>query len=149
MHAEAVSLDLTCNALQAPGHRITGTCDTGEALALMKEFEFELVVADLEMHPVNGVELLRRMNRNKIEIPILFVSNPSVISKVITAGMGSDALVERPFNAATLRKRVDRFLTNCHAERSEEKPKAGNGRSALKRAASIPSVRNLFIHRIS
>jgi DNA-binding response OmpR family regulator len=149
VHEEPVSLDLTCNALQAPEFRIIGTCDAREALALMRRDIFDLVLTDLEMRPINGVELLRRMNRSKIDIPVLFISGPTVIAKVIAASRGSNALVERPFTAATLRRRVVRFLANSQHDKSNPKEKPSPGGRALKGGASVPSVRNLFIHRIS
>jgi DNA-binding response OmpR family regulator len=149
VHEEQVSLDLTCSALQAPEFRITGICDAREALSLMHQDKFDLVVTDLEMRPVNGVELLRRMNRSKINIPVLFVSGPSIIAKVITAGMGPDALVARPFTAATLRRRVIKFLAICKEDKANPKQKPSPGQRSKKSGESVPSVRSLFIHRVS
>jgi len=51
--------------------------DGGEALAALRAQAADLVVTDLDMPGMNGVELIRRMQRDHPQVPVVIMSGAS------------------------------------------------------------------------
>ena len=49
---------LICGTLEDEGHRVTTTTDPKEVLALIDQHSFDLVITDLAMPRVSGMEVL-------------------------------------------------------------------------------------------
>jgi len=83
--------------------------DGEEALARMSERRYGLVISDLHMAPVDGLELVRRAKADEAlsAVPIMLISADETPENVAAAHeAGAAAYLVKPFDAETLRNRI-------------------------------------------
>lgn len=56
------------------GHQVMDASDGAEALRLLESTPFDLVVADVYMDEVDGMELLVRIQQRGLRVPVLAIS---------------------------------------------------------------------------
>ena len=100
--------------LESDGHeRVTSACDGNEALALLAENQFSLVLLDMMMPGLNGDEVLKiiKTNPNTRETPVVMISADTDIENVCRCiELGADDYLPKPFNPTILRARIDSAL---------------------------------------
>ena len=96
------------NAGAAVDHVASGT----EAdAALMTNNEFDLLILDLDLPQMSGLEVLRRMRARESRVPVLILTaNDSVEQRVKGLDLGADDYMAKPFALSELEARV-RALT--------------------------------------
>ena len=93
-------------ALAGHGYRVRTAADGDEALEVMREWTPDLVITDLSMRNMGGMELCRRIRR-KLSIPIIVLSvRGEEKPKVEALDAGADDYVTKPFNMNELLARV-------------------------------------------
>ena len=93
-------------ALTAHGYDVRVAHDGESALEMMKDWRADLVVTDLAMPNIDGVELCRRI-RQKSEIPIIVLSvRDQDKTKIEALDAGADDYVTKPFSVDELMARV-------------------------------------------
>jgi len=89
-------------------------CQNGlEAIKVLPHTRVDLIVTDLNMPDINGLELIRfvKSNRNFSHIPLIVVtteSNPRERQK--TLALGVDAYFTKPFSTTEFQKAILTFL---------------------------------------
>jgi two-component system KDP operon response regulator KdpE len=106
--------------LSAQGYSVRAACDGLEALAAMEEWPPALVVTDLKMPNMDGVELTRHV-RTKSSIPIIVLSvRGDEKTKVAALDAGADDYVTKPFGMneliARIRAALRRAIVNSDKE---------------------------------
>jgi len=100
------------------GTRIAG--DGDEALQVMKDWSPDLLITDLRMPNMDGLELCRRV-REKSLIPIIVLSvKGEERTKVEALDAGADDYVTKPFNVNELLARVRAALRRAKAKEEPE-----------------------------
>ncbi len=93
-------------ALSAQAYEVRVAHDGESALELMKDWRPDLLVTDLAMPNVDGVELCRRV-RSTSEVPIIVLSvREQERSKVEALDAGADDYVTKPFSMPELLARI-------------------------------------------
>ncbi|HUD22408.1 MAG TPA: response regulator transcription factor [Acidobacteriaceae bacterium] len=93
-------------SLQSNGHEVTVAQDGIEALARFMKSEPELVITDLAMPGMDGIELTREI-RSRSQVPIIVLSVRSQdVSKVAALDEGADDYITKPFSIQELLARV-------------------------------------------
>jgi two-component system, OmpR family, KDP operon response regulator KdpE len=93
-------------ALAGHGYNVRTASDGDEALEIMREWRPELVITDLSMPNMGGLELCRRI-RSKLAVPIIVLSvRGEEKPKVEALDAGADDYVTKPFNMNELVARV-------------------------------------------
>jgi two-component system KDP operon response regulator KdpE len=93
-------------ALAGHGYSVRTASDGDEALEIMREWRPELVITDLSMPNMGGLELCRRI-RSKMTVPIIVLSvRGEEKPKVEALDAGADDYVTKPFNINELVARV-------------------------------------------
>ena len=93
-------------ALTAHGYDVRVAQDGESALEVMKDWRADLVVTDLAMPNIDGVELCRRI-RQKSEIPIIVLSvRDQEKTKIEALDAGADDYVTKPFSVDELMARI-------------------------------------------
>lgn len=89
--------------LQVEGYNVT-TCGRGdEAIELVRRAPFDIVIVDLFMTPVSGMEILRATLAARAEtIVLMMTGNPSVASSVEALRVGAFDYIPKPFSATHL-----------------------------------------------
>jgi two-component system, OmpR family, response regulator len=98
-------------ALGREGYAVSEARHGGDALALLAERSFDLLVVDVSMPEVDGFELIRRLRAAERETPVLFLSARSdEIDRILGLELGGDDYVTKPFSTRELVTRVKVIL---------------------------------------
>ncbi|EKO39978.1 MAG: PAS domain S-box [Solidesulfovibrio magneticus str. Maddingley MBC34] len=111
---EAVSLMAASRMLEKAGHRVVAAHDGQEALKLLAEQEFDLVLMDVQMPVLDGVAAARRIRQgqagpDKATIPVIAVTAyamPGDKERFLAAGI--DDYVTKPMGFMELQAAIDR-----------------------------------------
>jgi len=108
--------------LSSQGYGIRTASDGEEALQLMKGWAPDLVVTDLRMPNVDGLELCRRIRtESRIPIIVLSVKGEETI-KVEALDAGADDYITKPFSVNELLARVRAALRRASTPEQPETP---------------------------
>jgi DNA-binding response OmpR family regulator len=92
--------------LERDGHRVEEAVDGSTALDLAAEGRFDLVLLDVMLPGIDGLEVCRRL-RDSTETPIvLLTARSGDADKVVGLDMGADDYVVKPFSPRELMARV-------------------------------------------
>jgi DNA-binding NtrC family response regulator len=122
------------SVLQMDGHTLTAVGRGDEAIDLVKRRRFDIVLVDLYMTPVTGMDVLKAtLESNKDTIVVVMTGNPSVASSIEALRAGAWDYLPKPFSAQHLQVLVGRA---AHAVTAGKEPKVAastnsGGRSAL------------------
>jgi len=98
-------------ALKSAGHQVINAGDGTEALNLLAKHHFELVITDLVMPNLNGLNLLKTIRLKWPHMPLILMS--AYLSK--EAGQAiidqTAAFLQKPVNPTTLIMTVERVLS--------------------------------------
>ncbi len=95
-------------------NRIITASDGKEAIAKIKNQDFGLIIIDLVMPRMNGLELIREIRRSKKykNIPLLIISGCVDAENVkIAATMGVTNIIVKPFNYNIFLEKIGRTLS--------------------------------------
>lgn len=108
--------DLVSTALEFVGHEVHLAVDGTEALALASSLAPDLIVLDVNMPGVDGVEVCRRLRADGDTTPVVFLTAKDAPSDVV-AGLaaGGDDHLAKPFNLQVLIARIDAVLRRSDA----------------------------------
>jgi two-component system KDP operon response regulator KdpE len=108
--------------LSSQGYGIRTASDGEEALQLMKGWAPDLIVTDLRMPNMDGLELCRRIRtESRIPIIVLSVKGEETI-KVEALDAGADDYITKPFNINELLARVRAALRRASTPQQPETP---------------------------
>jgi DNA-binding response OmpR family regulator len=107
--------------LQRDGYEVVQASDGREALARFAEQRFDLVVLDVMLPRMDGLEVCRRLRAQRERVPIIMLSAKSEeIDKVLGLELGADDYITKPFSVREFRSRVKAALRRSAMARSVE-----------------------------
>ena len=88
------------------------TASSGEqALALLTQREYELLLLDMNMKGMDGFEVIQTIRRNGLKIPIIIVSGRKEdYDTLYGLDIGADDYITKPFNPITLGAKVKALI---------------------------------------
>src|SRR5436190_5558035 len=94
--------------LTAEGHNVF-TTDLGEdAIELAELYDYDVVLLDLDLTDMNGLEALRAIRLKKITTPaIILTATGDVETRVKALSAGADDFITKPFHKAELAARIN------------------------------------------
>ena len=102
--------EVVCFALDKAGMSTRAANDGAQALVLTGEQAPDLIVLDINMPDMDGLELCRQLRRTS-EVPILFLSSrDEEIDRVLGLELGADDYVTKPFSPRELVARINAIL---------------------------------------
>jgi len=106
-------------ALEADGFQVVTAADGREALARFREHRPELVVLDLMLPELSGIEVCRII-RQESDVPILMLTaKSSEVDKIVGLELGADDYVTKPFSLRELSARIRALLRRSEQVASE------------------------------
>jgi len=107
---EAAIADTLVYALQAEGFVTHWSNLGGEALTLLENGAFDLVILDVGLPDISGFEVCKRLRRFS-EVPVIFLTARSEeIDRVVGLEIGADDYVVKPFSPREVAARVKAIL---------------------------------------
>lgn len=113
-------LDLVRYHLEREGYQVVGCRDGKSALDLVGRDNPDLVILDLLMPGVDGLEVCRRLRRDSAIPIIMLTAKADEMDKVVGLELGADDYVTKPFSPRELVARV-RAILRRQASTPEEK----------------------------
>jgi DNA-binding response OmpR family regulator len=106
--------------LQKDGYDVVAASDGREALARFGEQSFDLVVLDLMLPKLDGLEVCRRLRAQGKTVPIIMLTAKSEeIDKVLGLELGADDYITKPFSMREFRSRVKAALRRARISQAE------------------------------
>jgi len=111
--------------LERDGYQVLSAYDGIEALHLARESSPDLIVLDLMLPDIDGLEVCRVL-RNESDVPIIMLTARTTDQDKLTGlGLGADDYVTKPFSPKVLAARVWAVLRRLPGERGPEEIKRG------------------------
>jgi len=103
--------------LEAAGHRPVGAGSGSAALALIERESFHMVVSDLRMAPMDGLQLLAEIRSRKPGLPVLLMTAFGDVDKAVAAMKGGACdFMLKPFEPRALIDQIERYAAPPAAE---------------------------------
>jgi two-component system response regulator ChvI len=103
-------------ALESHGHKVKSYYDGASGLAALQADPPDLVVLDVKMPRMDGMEVLRRL-RQTSEVPVIFLtSKDEEIDEILGFNLGADDYIHKPFSQRLLIERVKAVLRRAGAD---------------------------------
>ena len=108
--------------LRKEGYEVVQAVDGREALDRFDEQPFDLVVLDVMLPQLDGLEVCRRL-RARSAVPIIMLTAKSEeIDKVVGLELGADDYITKPFSMREFRSRVKAALRRADMSTVSEEP---------------------------
>ena len=102
--------DLARRYLEADGFQVLEAADGEAALTVLAETEPDIVVTDIMMPVLNGLELLRQIRLTSSVPVVMLTARDDEIDKVLSLTTGADDYVTKPFGGRELAARLRAIL---------------------------------------
>lgn len=97
--------------LEFKGHTVRCAADGAEGLEAAREETFDLIISDLEMPILSGVEFVRRFraaSKEPTPVIVLSAANDELVHQALAAG--ASGYVAKPFEPIELLKEIEKYL---------------------------------------
>jgi DNA-binding NtrC family response regulator len=99
------------------GYEVKTATSGGEALEILNGNSVDLVITDIRMPHISGMEILRYVKENKPEVPVIVITAYGSISQAVEAlKVGALDYIVKPFDVEELKILVARGLERKHLE---------------------------------
>ena len=93
--------------LKRNSYLVDSALDGEEALLYIKDYKYDVIVLDIMLPRINGLDVLKRARENKIETPIILLTAKSTIEdKIKGLDLGADDYLPKPFSTEELLARI-------------------------------------------
>jgi CheY-like chemotaxis protein len=107
---DAFFRDLLREVLTEHGYKVSEAVDGIDALKFLQQTSVDMVVADLEMPNMNGLDLTRQLKKERPQFPIVMVTAYAALhtpSDILAAGV--DAFLQKPVPMDKLVKIIEQL----------------------------------------
>lgn len=112
--ARYIELELTHE-----GYTVEKTADGREGLALAESGRFDLMLLDIMLPGLNGLEVLRRLRKTSSMPVIMLTARDAVMDKVTGLDMGADDYMTKPFSIEELLARIRLVLRKQQSQQAQ------------------------------
>ena len=105
--------------LERDGFRVVPARDGEEALARFSEERVDLVVLDIMLPKLDGLEVCKRLRASSSVPIIMLTARDDELDKVLGLELGADDYITKPFSIREFRSRVRALLRRASAPRQD------------------------------
>ena len=103
--------DLLAEYLNEYGYEVTCAVNGQEALRIYEQGHFDIILSDLYMEPMNGLELLNKIKEIKPDaIFIMITGHPTIKTSIEVIKKGATDYITKPFNIDEIKVKIERAL---------------------------------------
>ena len=93
--------------LKRNSYLVDSASDGEEALICLNEYQYDVIILDIMLPKIDGLEVLKRARKQNIQTPIILLTARSTIEdKIIGLDLGADDYLPKPFVAEELLARI-------------------------------------------
>jgi DNA-binding response OmpR family regulator len=108
--------------LERDGYRVVGAGDGREALERFRQARPDLVVLDVMLPELDGLEVCRRLRRESSVPIIMLTARAEEVDELIGLELGADDYISKPFSPRALLARVRAVLRRVSSAADDEAP---------------------------
>ena len=102
--------------LENDGYQVDTAYDGAQALSMVKEQKYDIIILDLMLPEVNGLEVCRKI-REFSNVPVIMLTAKSEgVDKLIGFEYGADDYVTKPFDILELKARIRAILRRAGSQ---------------------------------
>ncbi|GAA6135661.1 response regulator transcription factor [Oceaniserpentilla sp. 4NH20-0058] len=103
--------ELLCEYLTAENFQIEAAYTGNQGLEMAKNGQYELIILDVMLPNMNGVEVLKQMRQSNIMTPVLMLTaKGDDVDRILGLELGADDYVPKPCNPRELLARINAIL---------------------------------------
>jgi two-component system response regulator HydG len=126
--------EVTQRNLMAEGYKVMLAASVPEAIALLETQPVDLVVTDLKMPKVSGLDLVRHVRENLKDTEVMMITgHPSIQGAVTAVKSGAEDYLTKPFTDDELSAAVGRALEKRRMKQAARTPTSAS-------AVAVPNI---------
>jgi DNA-binding NtrC family response regulator len=103
--------DSLCATLARDGHEVVAATDGAIAVSKLQEGRFDLLITDLKMPKITGIELLAEARKLRPDMPVVLMTAFATVQTAVEAmKLGAYDYIQKPFDGEEIKHLVDRTL---------------------------------------
>jgi len=108
---EDAARNLCSDVVLEAGVRVRAASTTEQALEILDQYPIDIVITDLRVPALGGIELLKRIRENYPQTMVMVLTQYGTIATAVEAmRLGAADYLTKPFHIADLRNKVDRLV---------------------------------------
>ena len=113
---------LIADILESKGYQISTSSNGKEGFTLASNLPIDLLILDIMLPGMNGLEICKRIRKEKIELPIILLTAKSLeMDKISGLDYGADDYITKPFSLSELLARIRALLRRTYSEKNHLK----------------------------
>ena len=141
----ADTLEVIQRNLAGRGHPVQTALSVEEALKVLEGLAIDLVITDLKMPRVSGLELIRHIRENCADTEVMMITGYASVGGAVEAvKTGAEEYLSKPFTDSELFSAVDRVLEKLRLRRvgwKAERKRSKQGTRLRRQASDTPRVK--------
>jgi len=117
---DPILLELLTDTLTAIGYEATPATDGIIALDILTTQKFDLMITDIKMPRMDGLQLLKKVKRHYPEMPVLFITG--VASQEVIGTAEVDGFLAKPFRIAHIEELIQQALSAKDTRSTRRRP---------------------------
>ena len=114
---ENATRDLCRDIVAESGLRTRTASTTEQALEILEQYPVDIVITDLRVPEIGGIELLKRVRETHAQTPVIVLTQYGTIESAVEATrMGAADYVTKPFHIPELRTKLDRVVRSIELD---------------------------------
>src|ERR1700743_1176278 len=112
-----------CKGLEESGYQLQVAKDGAAAKSLLQSTDFDLLIMDVMLPDINGIELCRQIRQTNIKTPILMLTALDQIqNKVSGLKAGADDYLVKPFHFSEFWERIEEYYVSKKEPKTKTHP---------------------------
>jgi two-component system response regulator HydG len=113
------TLELLQRKLTSQGYQVYTSPDVAQAIKILESTPVDLVITDLKMPKVSGLDLVRHIRENLKDTEVMMITGYATIEGAVKAiKVGAEEYLPKPFTDEELFSAVRRVLSKLHSRRA-------------------------------
>ncbi|NVK39297.1 MAG: response regulator transcription factor [Gammaproteobacteria bacterium] len=103
--------ELLCEYLSAEGFTMEAAFTGSDGLDMASNKRYQLIILDVMLPNMNGIEVLKKMRQNQVNTPVLMLTaKGDDVDRILGLELGADDYVPKPCNPRELLARINAIL---------------------------------------
>ncbi|MBU1022732.1 sigma-54 dependent transcriptional regulator [bacterium] len=118
-----ITLEVIERNLSREGYRVFTAGNAGDAINIIEQTPVDLVITDLKMPRVSGLELIRHLRENYKNTEVMMITGYATVEGAVMAvKAGAEEYLSKPFTDEELLRAVQTALEKLHMRRTLQVP---------------------------